>query len=194
MRITTYFPFRINSLLILLVLASCTTPVYFAKTLPPEIRIDTIPSTAGFANRYDYTLHGEVREKYRACYQLATKEFSRDMKEIFDKSQILAVRVVDTLLPGIARSSPGIPLPPDSVASMCQRNNVTFLIVLESLSFWITGEKQEGNDDDSKLLSLKAQNIYLVLRAGISFYNSSGDLLHQDSITYRSIYIRQGYH
>jgi hypothetical protein len=176
----------LNSLIsvtIMMLLTGCYTSVFVEKDLPPVIETTMTNPTAAFINRYDYTLPGAVREKYRDCYWLGASEICKNIKEDFGQSDLLKVITVDTLLPGIACSSPGMPISPDTVVDKCRKYNTSFLIVLESLNFWITGEK-EGD----KMQLVKWQDVYLDLRAGISLYSSTGNLLHLDSITYRILY------
>ncbi|MFN8207956.1 MAG: DUF6340 family protein [Bacteroidales bacterium] len=173
--------------LLFAILTSCTAPVYFEKTVPPEISFTGEKATASLINTFNFESIQNEKEKFREAYDFAAMELIRSLKENFQEEAPFRLLEADTLLSGQTPYYPGANLPPEIVQSYCRENRTPTLLVLSSLLIWFTGENAD-EEEEPKLLAIRSQNVFLHLQAEFLLFNSSGFQMNHQLIAKNIFY------
>jgi hypothetical protein len=178
----------ISKLFLLAVIPACTAPVFFEKTLPPEISVSIEKATASLVNTFNFALQENEKEKYREAYDFAATELLHDLFETFQNDNPFRILEADTLQLGNTPYFPGANLPPEFIRNYCQEKSTPYLLAVSSLSIWFSGENANEEDEYAKPLSIRSQNVFLLLQAELSLYDSSGSIVNRQTIAHRVLY------
>ncbi len=174
--------------LILVVLSSCTTPVFLYRTNPPEMVLPEKPATIVFANQYDYWSKPEIKDKHEVAYQAAIRDFGRaltvkpeevDPTVIFSAETITDKKDNDTLRLQKLDSN--------GIHSILEPYSADYLLTLDSLSLFFDWEVfREENPEDGSVS--KTKNFYLIGRYFVTLYNPDGVVVKQTLLDRSMLY------
>ncbi len=179
----------INSFLNLaccLFLASCSTSLYFDKTVPPEIPTEIRPCRVAVVNLYNYTLFGKKGKRYQKVYDVAVNKFSEALEINNPSDSLVGFFVADTLKIGSSAENMTLLLPADSVRRMASVFSSDYLITIDSLSLFLEAQEEEfflDPDDEQAVNYRRNADAYYIADYFLSFYSSSGDLIDRSEVT-----------
>lgn len=171
---------------ILPLLNSCSTFLFFERTVPPEITLEPHNYKIVFLNLFDYTSASFVKEKQEKVYHSAVSSLTGGLNQAFIRDSSMSFSVADTLRKGIVPGRLTVLLPDAIVRSICSQNQSNLLLTLDSLNLNITWDFDVyTNDDGSKT---KTKTFYLNSGFYLSLFDSTGKLIDRSALTRSMVY------
>jgi hypothetical protein len=171
--------------LFLILSVSCATPLYFEKTVPPEISVDIKPCTIAFVNIFNYTQPEAVKVENQNVYRNAINKFGMELGKIGSTDSSYRFFVADTLFRGVSASNQTVMLSPDTIQLLTSIYRSDYLLTLDSVSLFL---QEDESDTDNEGYQVIFNNFYLVGDYFLSLYSLSGDLVNRSEVTMSSRY------
>ena len=169
--------------LILLFLSYCSTTIFIGKQYEPEIIPEKETGKIAFINLFDYTLPIYVKEKNAISYNAGVRKFGEGLTSS-SKDKSYRFFINDSLKKGIETGQLTALFPADSVNTICNRNKVDMLLVLDSLNIFFDWETISSDQEGH----LKTKDFYLFTRFYLSLYSASGDLIDRCQVNNSLLY------
>jgi hypothetical protein len=176
-------------ILFILIFSSCSTSIYLTRTVPPELVLDNQPARIVFSNQFDYLSNPGIKDKHEIGYQTGINQFAETLaKDSLHKNPVV-IFLIDTI-EKITSSEKlyNNQMPEDEIKTICQTNDATFLLSLDSLRLHFEWETKRDENPDGSVS--KEKYFYLFSNYYVSLYDSSGGLfkrtLLEKSLLYTS--------
>jgi len=162
----------------LLILGSCTTPVFITKEVPPELVLPKQPAKIVFSNRFNHLDNPGIKDKHEAAYQTGIKEFGLSLaNDVAVDNPVLTI-AVDTAM----RISPGNPhhedvMEKNEIVSICNSYAADYLLTLDSLRLNFDWEVIREESDDGSVS--KTKDFYVVNNYYVTLYDNTGEVMER---------------
>jgi hypothetical protein len=175
------------TLVLLLILTSCSTYVYFERTLPPEIVSAEKKNTIAFLNLFDYTKLTYTNENKIEVNISGINKVEEGLEQAFAGDPDFEFLVFDTLVKGRASAGFINDISPDSVRIICREAKASLVLALEAFSTYFDQVIEVEEYDDGS----KSRTAYftLVVKAGFTLYNATGVRVDRSMITESEMYL-----
>ena len=168
-------------ILAMILLTSCATPLYFEKTVAPEIAVDISPCRIAFVNIFNYTDPEAVKVENQGVYRSAVNNFGTEINNIGLKDSLFRFFFADTLFMGVPFRNQSVLLSVDTIRLLTTLYKADYLLTLDSLSFFL--QEDESDDSGESGFQLIFSNYSLIGDFYLSLYTPSGDLLNRSEVT-----------
>ena len=167
-------------ILAMILLTSCATPLYFEKTVAPEIAVDIKPCRIAFVNIFNYTNPKSVKAENQRVYGSAINQFGSAINKIGLNDSIFKFFLADTLFRGVSSQNQSVLLSEDTVMLLTSVYRADYLLTLDSLSFFL--QEDESDDQGEGGFQLIFSNYSLIGDFFLSLYSLSGDLINRSEV------------
>lgn len=165
---------------LILLHAGCVSYIGITKTLPPEIELDEGQTNMQFKNLYDPAKLDFSNENVTVLFMSGVEMFVEGLSGSFNADPRLNLYVDSVVCEGKSSSFFPSPLGKDSISMFCSDNHVPLLLVLEAFDIYFDKQMEVvKNEDGSKS---RTAHYFLVVKAGVSLYDSSGALMDRSMI------------
>ncbi len=171
--------------LFLILQVSCAVPLYFEKTVPPEIQVDIKPCRIAFVNTFNYSLPEAVKSENQKVYNNAINNFGAELEKIGVSDSLFKFFVADTLYKGVSLPDQTVVLPVDTIQLLTTVFRADYLLTLDSLSLYL---QEDESEPEGGGFQVTFNNFYLVGDFYLSLYSMSGDLINRSEVTMSSGY------
>lgn len=175
---------KINYLTIAITLAcllsSCVSTLKFTRTLPREIDIDRYAGTFQYISFYDASKLDYNNKKRIGIHTSGVKIVESGILRSFNKINDFEIFPFDSAVEGNSLSTLPEPLNVDSVKYFCSFRNTPLLLALEAFDIFYRKETRREKNDEGE--SERKADYYLVVKAGLSLYDSAGYLINRSEI------------
>jgi hypothetical protein len=173
--------------LMILIFSSCSTTIYMTRTVPPEIVPENQPARVVFSNQFDYLSNPGIKDKHEIAYQTGINWFTETLVKDSLHENPVVIFLVDTI--GKAESSEKLfnnQMPVNQIKTICQTNDATFLLSLDSLRLHFEWETIREEDPDGSVS--KEKYFYLFSNYYVSLYDSAGELFKRTLLEKSMLY------
>jgi hypothetical protein len=177
---------KIQVILVLLLLSSCTAPLYFEKTEPPEISLEIKPCRIAVVNIYDYTEPQTVRAENQKVYRNAINKFGLELSKIGATDSLYKFFFADSLFKGISPENQSLVLPVDTIHQLTSVYKADYLLTTDSVSFFL--QEDEPDESDESGIRLALNNFYLIADFFLSLYDNSGNIIDRTEVSMATKY------
>jgi hypothetical protein len=173
-------------LFILISSVGCISYLEITKNLPPEIKLDKKPLDIAFVNLYDYEMLDFNSDNKIEVYYSGTKKLLESLNTTFKNNDRFNFVITDTLVKGRCWDILQGRLSSDSVVYYCREGNAEYLLVLDAFRLYFDKEMEVKKEDDGT--KSRTAHYSLVLKVGLSLYDSTGFLIDQSTISNSKFY------
>jgi hypothetical protein len=170
-----------------LLFSSCSTSIYLTRTVSPEIIPDNQPARVVFSNQFDYLSNPGIKDKHEIAYQTGIHQFAQTLAKDSLHENPVVIFSIDTI--GKIKPSEKLynnQMPEDEIKTICQTNDATFLLSLDSLRLHFEWETIRDEDPDGSVS--KEKYFYLFGNYYVSLYDSSGGLFKRTLLEKSMLY------
>lgn len=175
----------------MIMLASCSTTLYYDRIIPPEIVIRVSPCRIAMVNLFDYTLPDSPLKKYKKIYRTSINSFAMELLKNNSSDSLMKFVIADTLKTGYSPDNLTLILPVDSVTGMTSEYKADYLLTVDSVSLFLKTD-EDYSETEEGLLQKVYGDTYFVDDFFLSLYDSSGNLVDRSEVAMNSVY-EKGY-
>jgi hypothetical protein len=180
-------PVTVAAVVLLIILTSCSTYVYFDRALPPEIVPAEKKNTIAFVNLFDYTKLTYTNENKIEVNIAGINKVIEGLGQAFSEDPDFSFQIFDTLVEGHASAGFVSDISLDSIRIICREANANLVLALEAFStYFDQAIEVEEYDDGSKS---RTAYFTLVVKAGFTLYNNAGSRVDRSMITESEMYL-----
>jgi hypothetical protein len=162
----------------LVILCSCTTPVFITKELPPELVLQKQPARIVYSNRFDYRENPGIKDKHEAAYQKGIEEFGISLANDGVAENPVITVALDTAMRSSGKTMhPGFLMEKSDIVSKCNSYAADYLLTLDSLRLnfdWEVIREESGDGSVSK-----TKDFYIVNNYYVSLYDNTGEIIER---------------
>jgi hypothetical protein len=169
---------KLKTLIYLLLFGSCTVPVTFTRTEPPDITLPEKPAMVFFSNQFDWFLNPGIKDKHEAAYETGINSFTKALTGENHRDSPFLNFVADRRDSAvIAGKLFGENMDSVEIRTICRDNDAGFLLSLDSLRLNFDWEVIREEESDGSVS--KTKNFYLLSNYYVTLYDSSGRVIRR---------------
>jgi hypothetical protein len=162
----------------LVILCSCTTPVFITKELPPELVLQKQPARIVYSNLFDFRENPGIKDKHEAAYQTGIDEFGISLANdgVVENPVITVALDTASRVAGKVLNHEFL-LDKSDIVSLCNSYAADYLLTLDSLRLnfdWEVIREDLGDGSVSK-----TKDFYIVNNYFVSLYDNTGEVIER---------------
>ncbi|MBN2612546.1 MAG: hypothetical protein JXB00_13400 [Bacteroidales bacterium] len=165
--------------LLLFLASSCFSYLSIPVNYSPEIDLKENENSIQYISLYDPSQLDFENEKRIGVYASGSERVKDGLQKAFKENKDFTIYFAETVVRGLANNSFPEPLDSLTVKEYCALNNTSLLLALEAFDVSYNKEVEEATNDEGK--KVRTAHYYLVVRPGLSLYDSTGLLVHRSS-------------
>jgi len=160
--------------------SSCKSHFEYARIVPPDYDNLIYDSVLQYVSLYDVTKLDFSNKKRIEVHASGIKNIKEGIFQSLPAKYNYKLFAFDSAFKGNALNDLAEPLNPDSVGYFCSFNQSPLLITLEAYDIFYNKESKSVENDEGE--TERKVDYYLVVKAGISLYDSSGFLIDRSEM------------
>ncbi len=162
----------------LVILCSCTTPVYITKELPPELVLPKQPATIVYSNLFNYRENPGIKDKHETAYQTGIDEFGFSLaNDGVPENPVITIAFDTIVRPSGKNKNHDFLIDKSDIISVCNSYVADYLLTLDSLRLNFDWEVVREESDDGSVS--KTKDFYIVNHYYVSLYDNTGEVVER---------------